>query len=80
MELIYLKGGRSFAKIVSLSSIFWEYFPFCTEYYNSGVFMYYFGDFYSLFHFAAEKREHEKRGKLRNNLLSMLEQVPDNPA
>jgi hypothetical protein len=37
------------------------------------------GDF-TLFHFAAEKREHEKRGKLRNNLLSMLEQVPDNPA
>jgi hypothetical protein len=37
------------------------------------------GDF-TLFDSAAQKRDHEKRGKLTNNLLSMLEQVPDNPA
>jgi hypothetical protein len=37
------------------------------------------GDF-TLFDSAAQKRDHEKRGKLRNNLLSMLEQVPNNPA
>jgi hypothetical protein len=37
------------------------------------------GDF-TLFDSAAQKREHEIEGKLRKNLLSMLEQVPDNPA